>query len=238
MAYYADKNGKPTKEGKDWVAKSKKEKIKKMRDLADNLKPEEKEKVTNSDVAKKLERSGILNSISGAVGIGAGISAGIAANNISKIDSRSIEGTVKNDVTFNDGGGYRDANGNWVKTDVTVPGKEIKFGEKGTYGTGNEILHTEIPDSSYTNVFVSNNGKKELIYRQGGTSSAVTVGAKISSSVMSLLGALTGQLWLVMVGSLIIGGLNSASGVKSLHKANVMRREEILQQLMQSKKKE
>jgi hypothetical protein len=41
-AYYTDRDGKLSPKGKEWLAKSKKEKIKKMKDLADNLKDEEK----------------------------------------------------------------------------------------------------------------------------------------------------------------------------------------------------
>jgi hypothetical protein len=54
--YYTDKDGKLAPKGKEWLAKSKKEKIKKMKDLADNLKEEDKQKVINSEAAKQCEK--------------------------------------------------------------------------------------------------------------------------------------------------------------------------------------
>lgn len=242
MAYYADKNGKPTEKGKEWISKKKKEKVKKLRELAENLKPEEKEKVTNSEAAKQLEKSGLLNLATGAVSLGAGVASGIAANNIKSIKADgydSIEGTVRNDIRYNTGGGYRDSDGNWISTTFEKKGAEIKFGANGDYGPYNGVFHTTNVASGGSAIIGDNpSGGKWVTYHTGDIDSKVTVGARISSVVMTALAAITGQLWLVMISSLLIGGVNTYRGIKNLNKSNVMRREEILQQLMATKKQE
>ena len=97
-AYYTDKDGKLAPKGKEWLGKSKKEKIKKMKDLADNLKDEEKQKVVNSEAAKQCEKQALRS------GIFAGISAGTAAialhaaeivadtkNNLDNVNSNDVD---------------------------------------------------------------------------------------------------------------------------------------------------
>lgn len=236
LVYYSDKNNNPTEKGKEWVKKSKKEKVKKMRELADMLKDEDKQKVINVPGAKELEKTGIINGVTGAISLGAGVASGIARSNLNNIKADgygSVEGTVRNDIHYNRGGGYRDANGNWNSLDTTSKGKEIKFGDGGTYGTSNDIMTTRNVDGTSINVW-DKDGKK-LMARAGGIDSSVTVTARISSSVMNIIGAVTGQLWLIMVGSLIVGGVSSFTSLRSFNKANVLRRDEILQQLISKK---
>ena len=232
LAYYSDKNNKPTEKGKEWVKKSKKEKVKKMRELADMLKDEDKQKVINVPGAKELERTGIINGVTGAISLGAGVASGIAASNLNNIQADgfgTVEGTVRNDIHYNRGGGYRDANGNWNSLATTSKGKEIKFGDGGTYGTSNDIMTTRNVDD--TSISVWDKDGKKLIARSGGIDSSVTITARIASGVMSIIGAVTGQLWLVMVGSLIVGGVSAFTSLRSFNKANVLRRDEMLQQL-------
>jgi hypothetical protein len=204
--------------------------------LADLLKDEDKQKVINVPGAKELERTGIINGITGAISLGAGVVSGLAASNLNNIKADgygSVEGTVRNDIHYNRGGGYRDANGNWHRLDTTSTGKDIKFGDGGTYGTSNDIMTTRNVDDTRINVW--DKDTKKLIASSGGIDSSVTVTAKISASVMNIIGAITGQLWILMVGSLIAGGVSAFTSLKSFNKANVMRRDEILQQLRSKK---
>lgn len=58
MAYYADKEGNPTKEGTEFCKKKKSEKLNRMRELAYGLDEGIKEKVINSEAAKEAEKRG------------------------------------------------------------------------------------------------------------------------------------------------------------------------------------
>ena len=81
MAYYADKNGNPTEEGKEYTYRTdKKDKIKKMRELANGMKDEDKLKICQSKAAIEAERSGVGSLVgAGVAGAGAGAT-GYAAN--------------------------------------------------------------------------------------------------------------------------------------------------------------
>lgn len=97
MAYYADKEGKPTEEGKEFCKRKKKEKIKRMRELANNLSEETKNKVINSQAAKEAEKRGAFAFVSaGASGAIAGVSGYTTAKaNKFKNDVKNID---KNDT--------------------------------------------------------------------------------------------------------------------------------------------
>lgn len=62
-AYYADKNGNDTKLSREWLSRKKREKLKKVRELANSMKPEEKNKVANSPAAVQLEKSAVKNGV-------------------------------------------------------------------------------------------------------------------------------------------------------------------------------
>jgi len=77
--YYSDKEGNPTEKSKQVAKMSRKELIKKVRQLAENLDTKEKDKIMNSSPAKKLEKEALGNvAIAAAVGIGGAASKNLA----------------------------------------------------------------------------------------------------------------------------------------------------------------
>ena len=242
MAYYADKNGKPTEKGKEWISKKKKEKVKKLRELAENLKEEEKQKVIQSEPAKQMERQAIKSGIfAGVAGIGAGVAHTYAqrARDIEKIaknasfqtgvmkDGKIISSSNPNaeglDTYITKGVPYGDADKDFFKT-----GNRLSY-EKVDYYTGLTIKGVPHKMKDDAGILVAGEEK----YNHGPFSSY-----KLGGFIATALSALTTILFGAMWGSLIVAGVQGVKAGYHAHKANVMRREEILQQLMAAKKQE
>lgn len=119
-AYYSDKDGKETWKSKEWVAKSKKEKLKRMRELANEMKQEEKDKVANSPAAKQLERSALVSGIVAGV---AGVSAGVAYK--SAVNMSNTKNKIPTDVN-----GTQTTTGISGKAGVYEPGDTLQFIDK------------------------------------------------------------------------------------------------------------
>lgn len=79
-AYYSDKEGKPTEKSKAVRGMAKKEKLSKMRELANRMSQEEKDKVANNPAAKKLEKSAAVSGIIAGVVGGASVVSGVASS--------------------------------------------------------------------------------------------------------------------------------------------------------------
>lgn len=221
MAYY--KNG---KEGKQWVAKSKKEKIKKIKDLAENLKPEEKEKVANSEAAKKMEKSAIKSGIfAGIAGLSAGISAIGNAHSSSESDYKYNKGIEHKDQALKHAEKLGvDKNTSGFK-DIVGDFKNIKVNDAKVNGIKvNEIKVNEIEIVSGWPVDHAAEARyhRDLANDFLGTASLLSVLASICF----------GAMW----GSLIVAGISGIRSGISAHKANTIRREEIMKELLNSKK--
>ena len=107
IAYYADKKGNPTKEGVEFCKRKKKEKIKRMRELANNLSEETKNKIINSQVAKEAEKRGAVAFASAGIsGAAAGLSGYQSAkvkadkNNLKNVDKNDTDVTLKTSSDF------------------------------------------------------------------------------------------------------------------------------------------
>ena len=96
IAYYANKEtGEATEKGREFCRKPRKEKLAKMRELANGMKEEDKNKVINSQAAKMAEKSGIFSFISAGI---AGIGAGIAAHTANMANSAGGKTLDRNDT--------------------------------------------------------------------------------------------------------------------------------------------
>ena len=225
-AYYSDKDGKETEKSKEWVAKKKKEKLAKMRELAnEKMNQEEKDKIANSEVAKKLEKSAL---ISGVVAGVAGVSAGVAANASKTI--RSGMDNVRDAQTTNDIGFVTDNQGGNTTYRYDSPNGNIQV-------DGSKELLKDIAD------------KGEYIVDRGPTAGGTTIYTipitrelnkwnKIDNSlsiISSVFATLSSLIFGAMWGSIILAGVSAARGLRQAHKANVVRRDEIIGELLKNK---
>ena len=234
LAYYSDKNNKPTEKGKEWVKKSKKEKVKKLRELADNLKPEEKDKITNSEAAKQLEKKAVVSGVFAGI---SGIGAGIAYSANQSLNKISPEVDSANNLASASANNLR---GHGLATDGSK--YQIKL-DDGTYANINDLDRIKNGYLETPNRVEKLPGGGEIEYegtfKRVSSQSMTNLGnaskfERISGvllSVASVFSVLTSILFGAMWGSLIVAGIHGARAGISVHKANVLRRDEILQQL-------
>ena len=271
IAYYADKStGKPTDKGKEFCRKSRKEKLAKMRELANGMKEEDKQKVINSQAAKQCEKSALVSGIAAGV---AGANAGIMYNTASKIGSIK-QGTDSGQVTsvtntsaygYTGGNAYkRDNNhaskyftangdkGNVVQSyetrfvpeehaanrdgwhyDSYASAKTVDYSQSKDY-TPN--IRSELPyyseKGSGKNVAPGSQTNTSFNYGGNfGTSTVTSMRGEIGSKLAATFASISSLLYTTMWGSIIIAGISVVKGVLSLHKANTIRRDEIMDEL-------
>ena len=223
MAYYSDKDGNPTEKGREWIKKKKKEKVKKLRELADRLKPEEKEQISNNKAAKKMELSGLI-SAGGSIAIGA-----VGATTANKMSNR-----IKKDYAETEIG---------IKDPIHISDTTWTTGELGI--THKRDGNIESRPNPYSGIKSRKDlTTSELVYFDDDSGYIPIKGTKVKTSaglyyeahkalhgIMTLVPILVNFLFGVMWGSLIVGAVGTAKGLRKIHKANVLRRDEILQQL-------
>ena len=237
-AYYSDKEGKETEKSKEWVAKSKKEKLARMRELANEMDQKEKDKIANSEAAKKLEKSAVISGITaGVAGASAAIS-GTYGNRAARIEKDAKNATFQTgierdgwikgsgeegmDTYITNGSAYGGANKDYFKT-----GKYTSY-EKADGYTGLEINGVPHKMSDDAGILV----KGDEQYDWSSFSSY-----KLGGYITTALSALTSILFSAMWGSIIIAGVSAVRGIRSAHKANVIRRDEIMSELLKNKDK-
>ena len=232
MAYYSNEKGEPTQKGKEYCKKSKKEKVKRMRELAEEMKQSDKDKVINSKAAEEAEKKGagalVGAALSGAVGAIAGANANkLASVKADGIDSTELDlslttelrsrgygvGEVKGITKNND---FRDAQSMLSQKALLTTDYNTKNGGNGYFST-HEI-------NTYDGTAGQNhNGVK-------GYFSATAV-SRIGAPVMALLASVASVLFGAMWGGIILAGVNTVRGIMAFHKANVMRADEIMKEL-------
>ena len=248
-AYFSDKDGNPTERSAEWLRKKKKEKVKKIRDLADMLEQSEKDKISNLEAARKLEKSAIVSGVIGGIGLaGAAASAygSYAANDLNKTVKADAEAPLEVEVHNSLSSPGRDQ-----------PYRDYSFNDKMT----SQYSIDKLSDPNVNISSRSTNGgwgfyRKNTPYTKdlstmtygdpgANTASYVSVKANIKSGAVTaikvmptILAAVASVLFGAMWGSLIIGSVGVAKGLRKAHKANVVRSEEILSQLKNTPKEE
>lgn len=247
-AYFSDKDGNPTERSAEWLRKKKKEKVKKIRELADMLEQSEKDKISNLEAARRLEKSAIISGVIGGIGLasaGAAAYGSYAANDLNKTVKADAEAPLEVEVhntlrtsdneqlykhsSFSKAMGNPDNTGDLYDPNVKVSSKATN-GAWGYYNKNTPytkdfqtITYGDRPAAtSYVNV------KANI---KSGAVTAIKVMPTILATVASVL---FGAMW----GSLIIGSVGVAKGIRKAHKANVVRSEEILSQLKNTPKEE
>jgi hypothetical protein len=201
-AYHSDKEGKPTEKSKSIRSLNRKEKLSKMRELANSMSQEEKDKIANNPQAKKLEKmalvSGLISGISGAGAIAAGVTPNNLSNTQAELSARSDKLAVDS-ATFRMHGGT-DPRFNMVKYNY--------FDGTNSYDLGADKLLAQ-----------SNNLRNQ---------------ANVLSAVLPLLtSVLFGAMW----GAIIISGVSAVKGLRSAAKAQTLRRDEIIKELLNKNKR-
>jgi hypothetical protein len=208
-AYYSDKDGKPTEKSNGVSKMSRKEKIKKVRELSEKLDTEEKNKIINSSSAKQLEKQALVNvGIAAAAGIGSLISNKEAI----KTSNAADEAYMKSRYT--------------VIADVQADkAAELAYNTKNYLGpssVGDIAREREQEFAGMLNIGADN-------IRMMSNS------LKVASNVlMALSSVLFGVMWT----SLIVSGVSAAQGLRKVAKASTIRREEIIKNIKNKSIKE
>lgn len=298
-AYYSDKDGKETEKSKEWVSKKRKEKLKKIREIAnERMSQEAKDKVANSQQAKQLEAKGVTNFIYAGI---AGASAGLAyqQNQAAKAASKETHGESRSNTSTTEreysaattsteftnretgtatlSGGYingatKSASGEvnvfydrqdqpYVMGTVKIASSTGPFANTETYSNqkiylsdlenkpenisyyiptkdGGGIQFPQNSDASISGIRRDTDKKivkvpeKEIGRTETYSRTESTLNFPVISTILTSLASLFfGVMW----GSIILAGVNAAKGVRSMHKANVVRRDEIMGELLKNR---
>jgi hypothetical protein len=204
QAYYSDKEGKPTNQSKDVAKMSKKEMLKKIKELANKLPEEQKNKVANNPEAKRLEKSGLLS----------GIIAGIAGFGASMANDGSIKAS-------NAAGAASDAANNTQIADI----QSRKASE----------LSSDLENSNFlTKPFAQSRNDEFGGMLNTGSDRIKSMSSSLTGAA-SALAILSSTLFNIMWGAYIVAGVSAVSGLRKIVKANTLRRDEIIKELMAEK---
>jgi len=214
IAYYADKKtGEATDNGKEFCRKSKKEKLKKMRELANGMKEEDKQKIINSQAAKQCEKSALMSGVvAGVAGIGAGVSG--YANNTAATVKKNIN-SASEDLFTDD------------------PNRKVAL----HYGVSDDTSLNTIDWGSIRSANGQNIGiEARTVGKRPGVSAGfeARVADATANKIVSAAGAiasLSGLTYATMWAGIIVAGVATVKGVLSLHKAITIRRDEIMAEL-------
>jgi len=253
IAYYADKKtGEATEAGKEFCRKPRKEKLAKMRELANGMKEEDKNKVINSQAAKMAEKSGVFSFISAGI---AGAGAGIAAHTANMANSTGGKTLDRNDtnVELNVDGrqhygvatsGYKpyEDRGTFSVSgaeDVVVGNGSYMSGSSTNNDFGGTITGHGSASANYgnntTTTYSGPNGWAQSTVRNDvKVSAGATIGQKTANAfnlMSGVLASIAGILFGAMWAGIIVAGVSTVRGVLSFHKANTLRRDEIMAEL-------
>jgi hypothetical protein len=221
-AYYSDKNGNPTEKSKMVSLMSRKEKINKLRDVAESLPKDIKDKVINSEPAKKLEKQALINAGFAAIaGVGAAVSANLSPQ-ASELSSRlkSDVGADAKIITGNSDGSYFAGTDATIMADGSSIARPYQPSNSGT-------LTTTVSGDSITRELPGNVSRGSLKLE--------LLGGNIVRAASGLLATLASILFGAIWGGIIIAGVNVSRGLNKTIQATTLRKDEIVKEILKNK---
>jgi hypothetical protein len=232
-AYYSNKEGNPTKESKAVSKMKRGEKIKKVKELAEKLPKENKDKIVNSSQAKQLESQATKNLlIASAAGVSTIFSRNLARD--TAIQSDRVNKVADSDGTF---GVSRSSTGGTAGYEFTERGAPATnpdwiSNDRGGYTwvggpDKNQFLNVNVKPIDRNNDIsgyapgVDGTGRVTQSYAAMNTFSTVSNLLSVFSSI------LFGAIW----GAVILAGVNTALGLRKFVKATTIRKNDIIDQI-------